>query len=175
MEIFHSLDDFQETRRGKIALTIGNFDGLHQGHRHLLKILKEEANKLSLPTAVLTFKQHTSVKTTPENPKTILTNIEQKVRLIKDLSLIDFLILQDFNDDFKSTFAEDFIERVLVKKLKIGLIVLGENHRFGKDRVGDLKLLKNKSLLHGFNAIAVDLLKVNGQIVSSTLLREKLQ
>jgi len=173
MQVFHSIDNFLLAKQSRIALTIGNFDGLHQGHTHLLKTLRLEADKLDLPTVVLTFQQHTSVKITPETPKVTLTNSDQKSKLIKDSRLVDFLILQDFSNEFKSIVAEDFITTVLVNQLKVKLIVIGANHRFGKDRKGDLDLLKSQSLIFGFKVLGVDLLKVDGEVISSSLIRKK--
>jgi riboflavin kinase/FMN adenylyltransferase len=175
MQIFQSIDDFLLSKQERIALTIGNFDGLHQGHTHLLKILRQEADKCNVPSVVLTFKQHTSVQTNPDSPKIILTNTKEKSKLITDSGLVNFLILQDFNNDFRSISAQDFIQNILVKKLKIKLIVIGQNHRFGKDRLGDINLLKIKSIDYDFKVVVADLFAIDGEIISSSLIRNRLK
>jgi riboflavin kinase/FMN adenylyltransferase len=174
MQVFQSVDDFHLAQQENVALTIGNFDGLHQGHSHLLKILRNEANKLGIPTAILTFQQHTSITINPDRPKTTLTDASQKSKLIQDSKLVDYLILQDFNNDFKSIDANNFIDDILVRRLKVKLIVIGQDHRFGKDRLGDLNLLKKQAIVKDFIVLGIDLLKIDGKVISSTAIRAML-
>jgi riboflavin kinase/FMN adenylyltransferase len=172
MQNFYSIEEFESFNSETIALTIGNFDGVHAGHRFLLQNLRHEADILSLKTGILTFKQHTKhILSQSENLKTI-HNPTQKTQALADLELVDYLILEDFSN-LAYLSAQEFVSEVLVKKLKVKLIIVGSNHQFGKDRVGDFDLLLKLGQEFGFTVKSIDLYRENGEVVSSSRIRDQ--
>ena len=124
-------------------LTLGTFDGVHKGHRKIISNLKSEAKRNNLRSIILTFFPHPRNIVSSEIIKSIST-IDEKTKIFSDLG-VDELIIQKFDKSFSSMDAKEFIE-LLVDNLKIKKIIVGYNHRFGKNRSADINVLKDFSL-----------------------------
>lgn len=152
------------------AITIGVFDGVHQGHKHLLAQLKEQASRQDLLTGVVTFRQHPEDVLFPKGKLPFLTDMKtRKELLIKEG--IDFVVPLTFDKELARLSPRKFI-RLLQKYLKMKSLVVGTDFALGKDRVGDIDSLKKLTGEMGISFTAVPPLEIDGEIVSSTAIRE---
>ena len=149
-------------------LTLGTFDGIHQGHRKIISKLINEAQKDNLKTIILTFFPHPKNITTSEIIKSIST-IDEKIEIFSELG-VDELIIQNFNKSFSNINAEEFII-LLVNKLNLKKIIVGYNHRFGKNRSADINVLRELSLKYNFEVIEIKAFEVEKIKISSTKIR----
>lgn len=155
------------------AVTLGNFDGVHLGHRRAMELLKERAKALGEPAVAVTFEPHpVSVVRPDEAPKRILTP-ELKQEVLGELGL-DYLVVIHFTKEFSRIEPEAFVERVLVEKLRVAELVLGANFRFGRGRSGDLESLRALGSRHGFVVHQVEASRYEGAIISSSRIRQSL-
>ena len=119
-----------------VALTIGNFDGVHRGHQAMLARLKEVARQRSLPAAVMTFEPHPREFFTPEQAPTRLTSLREKLELLEAHG-VDLVYLCRFGREFASLTADEFISRVLRDQVRARWVLVGDDFRFGAKRAGD--------------------------------------
>lgn len=150
---------------------LGTFDGLHIGHMALIGTLTSECRLNGLSPVVYTFMKHPESILRKNLSNLLITNNEQKTELLKARDT-DYLIYQDFDESFSRLSAEDFVKEILVDRLSIRLAVVGFNYRFGYMGKGDTELLKRLGEKYGFRVIIVPPVKVNSEIVSSTLIRD---
>ncbi|WP_340690571.1 bifunctional riboflavin kinase/FAD synthetase [Hydrogenobacter thermophilus] len=155
------------------AVTVGNFDGIHLGHRFLIEKLKEEAKKRNLKTLVLSFHPHPLKVLSPKQSPCELTNLEEKLNLLEALS-IDYAVFIRFDEKFSLMKADDFIREILYKRLSAKFLLVGYDWRFGYRREGEIELAKELGEKLGFEVMSVEPFKINGHIVSSTLIRRLL-
>ena len=153
-------------------LTLGTFDGVHKGHRKIISNLKSEAKINNLRSIILTFFPHPRNIVSSEIIKSIST-IDEKIKIFSDLG-IDELIIQKFDKSFSSMNAKEFIE-LLVDNLKIKKIIVGYNHRFGKNRSADINVLKDFSLKYDFEVLEIKAFEVKNIKISSTKIRDAIQ
>jgi len=158
---------------GPCALTIGNFDGLHLGHRTMLEQLKREAAARGLPTAVLTFEPHPGELFSPGTAPARLTNLREKLELLQAAG-IDRVYLAHFNRKFASQSAEEFAEEVVFQQINAQYILIGDDFRFGKSRTGTIKTLLEIGQRLGFQAEAMHEVALDNRRCSSTAVREAL-
>lgn len=170
MHVWRSIPSHAET---PIALTIGNFDGVHLGHQAMLTRLKNAASRLGLPACVMTFEPHPREFFAPDQAPTRLTSLREKLELL-DKSGIDGVIVYRFNFDFAKISPETFITRILVDGFSIRWILVGDDFRFGARRAGDFAMLKDYSTKYNFEAEEMPSFAVNDQRVSSTGVRDAL-
>jgi riboflavin kinase/FMN adenylyltransferase len=157
---------------GGAAVTIGAYDGVHLGHQHLLRELKERAESLGVSTEVVTFDRHPASVVRPESAPLQLTDIEQKLDLLAGCS-IDRVVVVPFDSERASESAEDFVNEVLVGSLGARLVVVGSDFHFGNMRRGNVSLLEEMGEKLGFEVIGVKLEHdPEGIPVSSTRIRE---
>lgn len=156
-----------------VALTIGNFDGVHLGHRAMLARLAEAARRLKVPSCVMTFEPHPREFFAPDQAPTRLTSLREKLELLARAGVERVQVCR-FNFDFAKTTAEDFISRILHQGLAARWILVGDDFRFGARRAGDLSLLKQAEAECGFRVHAMPSVMVDGIRVSSTAVREAL-
>ena len=156
-----------------VALTIGNFDGVHLGHRAMLARLAEAARRLELPSCVMTFEPHPREFFAPDQAPTRLTSLREKLELLAQAGVERVQICR-FNFDFAKTPADDFIARILHRGLAARWVLVGDDFRFGARRAGDLTLLKQAEAQCGFRVHAIPSVMVDGLRVSSTAVREAL-
>ena len=156
-----------------VALTIGNFDGVHLGHQAMLVRLKEAANRLDLTACVMIFEPHPREFFAPDQAPTRLTSLREKLELLAAAN-VDQVQVCRFNFDFARISAEDFIVRILRQGLAVRWILVGDDFRFGARRAGDFTMLKSFSAQCGFEVEEMPAYAVNGLRVSSTAVREAL-
>jgi riboflavin kinase/FMN adenylyltransferase len=170
MKIYHHIDEFTPVKNA--VVTIGTFDGVHHGHRKIIARIKELAGATGGETVILTFFPHPRMILHPEDDSIKLINtINEKAALLEQLG-VDHLIITPFSRDFSNQSAEDYIRDVLVKKIGIKKIVIGYDHRFGKDRRGGLDDLLQLSPVYGFEVIEIPEQDINEVAVSSTRIRQ---
>jgi riboflavin kinase/FMN adenylyltransferase len=152
------------------AVTIGAYDGVHLGHRALLRNLSELAGARGLSTVVVTFDRHPASVVRPDSAPKLLTDLEQKLELLADCG-IDRTVVIPFDKERSSESAEDFVKEVLVDELSARLVVVGEDFHFGKNRGGNVTMMSELGRTHGFEVIGVGLTGDGDNAVSSTRIR----
>ena len=154
-------------------LTLGTFDGVHKGHQKILKKLKYEAKKDNLKSIVLTFFPHPRTVLNPNFKLKLINTIEERTRLFEK-SKIDILITHPFDKNFSELSPDQFVKNILVNKLKIKKILIGYDHRFGKNRTAGFKDLKIFGLKYGFEVIEISVEEKNKVSISSTKIRNSI-
>ena len=165
---------FAQTAPSATVLTIGNFDGVHLGHRALLARLTAAAAKAGLPAAVLTFEPHPREFFAPHSPPSRLSTLREKLELIADDG-VDLTYVCHFNARFAAFGPEEFIERVLVGALRVRHLIVGDDFRFGARRAGNFSLLREAGAHLGFQVEAMESVTLNGERASSSAVRDALQ
>ncbi|MDD5384173.1 MAG: bifunctional riboflavin kinase/FAD synthetase [Gallionella sp.] len=155
-----------------VALTIGNFDGVHLGHQALLNELRAAAQARGLPAAVVIFEPHPREFFTPQQAPTRLTSLREKLELFGSMG-IDRVHVCRFNARFAQISAAGFIH-ALHEKLSARFVLIGDDFRFGSGRAGDFALMEKIGLQHGFAVQAVHSVLHNGVRISSTAVRAAL-
>ena len=159
---------FPLTKNESLALTIGNFDGMHLGHQALLHQLCEHAAAKNLTLAVMTFEPHPREYFTPLNAPARLSNLREKLELFEAAGIQKVFVCA-FNKQFAAISAPDFLS-ILREKLNANTILVGEDFKFGAKRAGDIHQLKAA----GFDLISMPRVDFNSERVSSTRVRDAL-
>lgn len=157
-----------------MVISLGMYDGVHRGHERIIYALKSIAEEKNYSSGIFSFWPHPRRIINPEYELKLLTNIEEKIEILEKKGL-DFLFLQEFNEDFKNLDAEDFVEQILVKKINVRHVIIGKDHCFGKDRRGDFSLLEKLGKRWGFVVEKLELELFENDNISSTKIREVLQ
>ncbi len=165
--------DLREAVDEETALTVGNFDGFHTGHRYLTDLLKERARERGLKTLVVTFCPHPLKVLAPKLFLCELSTAEEKIELLKEQG-IDYLCFIRFDREFSKMSAKDFLEEVLYRRLRCRYLLVGYDWRFGHRREGEIELAKEVGKRLGFEVELAEPFRKNGHIVSSTLVRRLL-
>jgi riboflavin kinase/FMN adenylyltransferase len=155
-----------------VALTIGNFDGVHLGHQALLNELKAAAQARELKTAVVIFEPHPREFFTPDTAPTRLSSLREKLELFARFG-IDYVYVCRFNAEFAQMSAAYFIH-ALHEKLRAKFVLIGDDFRFGSGRSGDFALMEKIAEQEGFDVQAVHTIKHDGVRISSTAVRAAL-
>jgi riboflavin kinase/FMN adenylyltransferase len=171
MEVYSDLSSIRYHANG--AITIGMFDGIHLGHQALIQKVKDAATRWHGLSTVISFSIHPQLVLAQQrsSPIQLLTTIEEKIEILARLG-IDRLILIDFTKAFSQLAAARFIEEVLLTIIGFKSIVVGANHRFGRDRSGNFALLEQFRARYGFEIQLADLVRIDQEVVSSTTLRQ---
>ena len=156
-----------------VALTIGNFDGVHLGHQAMLARLTEAARSLGVPSCVMTFEPHPREFFAPDKAPTRLTSLREKLELLARAGVERVQVCR-FNFDFAKTTPEDFIERILQRGLAARWILVGDDFRYGARRAGDFVMLKAAESRCGFKVNTMSSVMIDGVRVSSTAVRDAL-
>jgi riboflavin kinase/FMN adenylyltransferase len=172
MRIYHNIEEFSPVKNA--IVTIGTFDGVHIGHRKIIAGIKELAAESGGETVLLTFFPHPRMILHPEDESIKLINtINEKAGLLEQLG-VDHLIITPFTRDFSNQEAEAYVLDILVNKIGTKKIVIGYDHRFGKDRTGGLDTLLHLAPAYGFEVVEIPEQDVNEVAVSSTRIRNAL-
>jgi riboflavin kinase/FMN adenylyltransferase len=171
MRVFRTLPGASPT---PVALTIGNFDGVHLGHQAMLARLTAAARELGVPPCVMTFEPHPREFFAPDQAPTRLTSLREKLELLAGAG-VERVYIRRFDFEFAKTAPEDFIDRILHRGLAARWILVGDDFRFGARRAGDFALLKRSASRCGFEVHAMTSVTVNGVRVSSTAVRDALR
>jgi riboflavin kinase/FMN adenylyltransferase len=156
------------------VVTIGNFDGIHLGHQHVLEQLHTVAMHRNLPSTVIIFEPQPIEFLAPEKAPKRLSRFREKLAYLKSKQ-IDNLLCLNFNYDLAQLYAQDFVKNILVERLNTRHLVIGDDFRFGKNRSGDFEFLQNCGAQYGFAIERSDTLLIEGHRVSSTRIRECIQ
>lgn len=172
MKIYHHIDEFKPVNGA--VVTIGTFDGVHQGHRKIIAGITELAKATGGESVILTFFPHPRMILHPEDQSLkLITTIAEKAGLLEQLG-VDHLIITPFSRDFSNQTPEEYIQHVLVEKIGTRKIVIGYDHRFGKDRSGGLEDLQRLAPVYGFDVLEIPEQDINDVAVSSTRIRTAL-
>ena len=153
------------------VLAIGNFDGLHVGHQKVLKEARQKASKGKLKLGMITFEPVPTMFFNNNIKNHRINSLNQKIFFLKKIKL-DFLIIINFNKKFSDLSSENFIKKILYKKLKSKYIFVSQNFKFGKKRFGNVKILQNFEKKYFYKTIITRPLKKNNITVSSSLIRK---
>lgn len=172
MKVYRHINEFQKLHNA--VATIGTFDGVHIGHRKIISRLVEEAKKTGGESVILSFFPHPRMILHPEDESLkLITTIKEKTALIEKLG-VDHLIITPFTRDFSNLSPESYIEEILVKKIGIKKIIIGYDHRFGKDRKGNFSMLQQYAPVFHYAIEEIPEQDMHDVAVSSTKVREAL-
>ena len=168
------LSNLFEIKLSKATIaTIGTFDGIHIGHQKILNSLARFAKENSLKSVVITFDPHPRKVINKKNSIELINTIEEKKEKLKTLG-IDYLIVQKFDEKFSETEANKFVE-ILKNNINIEKLIVGYDHRFGKNRNADINDLKKYGKELNFEVIEIDALEIEEVNISSTKIRSAIQ
>lgn len=172
MELIRGLWNLRDAHKG-CALTIGNFDGMHLGHQALLSQLKAHAEKLNVPTCVIIFEPQPNEFFYADNVPSRLMRLREKLQALRERG-IDRVLSLRFDASLAAMSAEDFLSDVLLDKLGMQCIVVGDDFHFGTQRRGDVALLREYAKVHDFSVVLLQTFELAGERVSSTRVRKAL-
>ncbi|ABM04959.1 riboflavin kinase / FMN adenylyltransferase [Psychromonas ingrahamii 37] len=172
MELLRGIHNIKASHQGCV-LSIGNFDGVHLGHKAVLSRLLFEAKRLKVPATVLTFEPQPAELFSGENAPARLSRLRDKFVQLDQLGL-DRLLCVSFNRKFANLSAQEFIEELLIKKLGVKFLVIGDDFHFGYQRKGDFELLKKAGEKYGFEVVDTHSLTQQEYRISSSRIRAAL-
>lgn len=172
MHVHYDIGNLPEFRQA--AVTVGSFDGVHQGHRKLIRQLRRLSGIIRGESVVITFDPHPRNIVDPQDKKVaLLSSREEKIRLLEETG-IDHLVFVPFTLDFAQLTADEYIEKFLVAHFRPRYILIGFNHRFGIHRQGDVRFLRWKADAFGYEVIQVTGTRLDGEPISSSRIRKEL-
>ena len=156
----------------KLTLTIGNFDGVHMGHQKIIHEVKKLAKETNTASAIITFEPHPKAFFCKEKLHDFrITSLSQKLKIFQDYA-IDYVIILPFTQTLANIEGKDFVEEILIKKLNLANIIIGYDFTFGKNKSGNIDLLRN----YPFNIIEIaELKEKDAQTYSSSMIRSALK
>lgn len=171
MQVHHDLRTLP--RFTNSVVTIGTFDGVHRGHQKLIQCLKEEAQRIGGETVLITFHPHPRKIVAAAASLQLINTLDEKIELLAAHGL-DHLIVVPFTQDFAQQSAEAYIKHFLVEKFQPHTVIIGYDHRFGRNREGSFALLQQEAKNHHYNLIEIPKHLLNEIAVSSTKIRSAL-
>lgn len=172
MKVHHHINEFNPL--GPIILTQGTFDGVHYGHQQILKRVVNEAKKVGGESVLLTFFPHPRLVLYPnDNDLKLLNSLEERIELVESLG-VDHMVILPFTKDFSRLSPEEFVRDILVSKLKIQKLIIGYDHRFGKNRKGSFADMTRFAKQFGFELEEINAQEISDCTVSSTKIRNAL-
>ncbi|RQD75389.1 MAG: bifunctional riboflavin kinase/FAD synthetase [Candidatus Syntrophonatronum acetioxidans] len=168
MEVFYELENYKGEH--PLILALGNFDGLHMGHRKILEYTIIKATKEKARSGVLVFDPHPLKIINPSQEIPLLTPLHFRAELINEMG-IDIFLVASFNEELAKIFPEDFVKDYLVKKFKVKGVVVGFDYSFGYGGLGKVDHLKKFGQDYGFDVEVIKPYKIKGRAVSSSLIR----
>ena len=155
------------------ALTIGNFDGVHRGHRALLNQLVAGAHERDLVSCVLTFEPHPKEFFSPEQAPPRILNLRDKLAALSEIG-IDRVVVEHFNSAFAQLSPDEFVSEMIVKRLNTKWVLIGDDFCYGAKRVGNFASLKAAGEKYGFEVSSIQTISEDGERISSSALRTAL-
>ena len=171
LNTFHSIFDYKKDK--KSILTLGTFDGVHIGHQKILRKLVKEAELNGLESVLLTFFPHPRMVLKQDEKIQLLNTIDEKSNLIKETGVHN-LIIHPFDATFSELSAEDFVKKILVDQFNIGKIIIGYDHKFGKNRSADIHDLIILGQKYNFEVEQISAKEIDAISISSTKIRKAL-
>ena len=173
MEILRSIPEL-ERLRGPLFLAIGVFDGVHRGHQAVISTSADHAAASNGTPVVVTFDPHPEKVLRPQAAPHLLSATEHKIALIRALG-VEHLLIITFDKQFAATEPEDFVQKLVIHSKPLQEICVGHEWSFGKNRRGNLDLLKKLGAKFNFDVVGIPPVKINGAVVSSTAIREAIE
>ncbi|WKL46525.1 bifunctional riboflavin kinase/FAD synthetase [Flavobacterium pectinovorum] len=171
MKLFHSINDFQSTK--KTILTLGTFDGVHIGHKKILERITQNTENGKYESLVLTFFPHPRMVLQEKSEIKLLNTIAEKSKLLEETG-IENLVIHPFNESFSRLTAEEFVHSILVDQFHIQKIIIGHDHRFGRNRTANIDDLIAFGAEYGFEVEQISAQEIQDVSVSSTKIRKAL-
>jgi len=172
LEIFNDLSTYKSNN--KTFVTIGTFDGIHIGHQKVIKNLVESSALNDAKSVLLTFFPHPRIVLKKNEAIKLINTIDERVKLLEKIGL-EVLIIQQFTEEFSNQSALNFVKNILVDTLKTSKLIIGYDHKFGKDRDGNFKQLEAYGEIHNFNVQEISQKEIGNSAVSSTKIREAIK
>ncbi|PCI97098.1 MAG: riboflavin biosynthesis protein RibF [Flavobacteriales bacterium] len=169
MKIYNCIEDFKTT--SKTAVTIGTFDGVHNGHKVIIEQLKNAAKTIDGESVILTFFPHPRMVLYPDNNDLRLLNTINERILMLEKSGVDHLIIHPFSKEFSRLNSTEFVRDILVNKLNVTTLVIGYDHHFGRNREGSFEHLQELAPLYGFKVEEIAAQEIQQVNISSTKVR----
>ncbi|MFH6961237.1 bifunctional riboflavin kinase/FAD synthetase [Flavobacterium plurextorum] len=171
MKLFHSINDFHSTK--KTILTLGTFDGVHIGHKKILERITQNTENGKYESLVLTFFPHPRMVLQEKSEIKLLNTIAEKTKLLEATG-IENLIIHPFDESFSRLTAEEFVHSILVDQFHIQKIIIGHDHRFGRNRTANIDNLIAYGAEYGFEVEQISAQEIQDVSVSSTKIRKAL-
>lgn len=171
MKLFHSINDFHSTK--KTILTLGTFDGVHIGHKKILERITQNTENGTYESLVLTFFPHPRMVLQEKSEIKLLNTITEKTKLLEETG-IENLIIHPFDENFSRLTAEEFVHSILVDQFHIQKIIIGHDHRFGRNRTANIDNLIAFGAEYGFEVEQISAEEIQDVSVSSTKIRKAL-
>lgn len=171
MKIFHSIAAFRTNK--KTIVTIGTFDGVHLGHQKIIEQLTQNARETGCDSLILTFFPHPRMVLQEQSEIKLLNTIAERIALLEKTGL-DALVIHPFDKAFSRLTAEEFVKNILVEQLQIEKIVIGHDHRFGRNRTADINDLIGFGEKYGFQVEQISAQEIDAVSISSTKIRTAL-
>lgn len=171
MQVHRTIENLPDFKNS--VITIGTFDGVHEGHKKIITALVNEAKAVHGESVIITFHPHPKKIVHPAEPLQLLTTLEEKIELLSH-SGIDHLVIVPFTKDFAEKSAEQYIQDFLISNFHPHTIIIGHDHHFGKERKGNFKLLKEKAGVYQYKLLEIPKHVLDEIGVSSTKIRKAL-
>lgn len=172
MKVHHFIEKLPAFRNA--VITIGTFDGVHNGHRQIIRLMKEEADAVQGETVIITFNPHPRQVLSPDHrPVPLLSTLEEKITLLEQAGM-HHLVIVPFNAAFAEQPASTYIRDFLVRRFHPHTIIIGHDHRFGHDRTGDYRLLEKEATQFNYQLKEIPAYMLKDAGISSTRIREAL-
>jgi riboflavin kinase/FMN adenylyltransferase len=171
LNIFHNIQDFKPNKN--TVATLGTFDGVHLGHKKIIERLTQEAEKSNTESLVLTFFPHPRMVLQGNSVIQLLNTIQEKAELLESIGLQN-LIIHPFDESFSQLSAEEFVKTILVDQFQIKKIIIGHDHRFGKNRSADINDLIAYGKIYDFEVEQISAEEIDEVSISSTKIRKAL-
>jgi riboflavin kinase / FMN adenylyltransferase len=173
MEILRSIPELSRLR-GPVFLAIGVFDGVHLGHQAVISTSTDHSHAVNGTPVIVTFDPHPEKVLRPEAAPHLLTATRHKIALIRNLG-VEHLLIVSFDKQFAATEPEDFVQKLVQHAKQLREICVGHEWAFGKNRRGNLDLLKKLGAAFDFNVVGIPPVSINGELVSSTSIRKAVE
>lgn len=171
MQVHRNIEDLPKFRNA--VITIGTFDGVHNGHKKIIEQLNREAKRIGGESLIITFHPHPRKIVGDTSGVKLLTTPEEKIELLEKLH-VDHVVIVPFNEAFANQSAEAYVKDFLVKRFNPHTIIIGYDHKFGNGRKGDYQLLETYGKLLGFNVQEISEQILDEVVISSTQIRKAL-
>ena len=169
MKTIHGIENFPSDEAS--IVTIGTFDGVHLGHQQILKQLIDTSQKSKLKSVLLTFFPHPKVVLQPDISMNLIQTIQEREKALENTGL-DYLVIHPFSIEFSRLSADDYVKQILIEQLNVRKVVVGYDHRFGRNRTASLEDMYHYADIYDFEVIEIDAKKINSTAVSSTKIRK---
>ena len=171
MHVIHGMEEISADLKG-VFVTIGNFDGIHLGHRYIFARMIEEARQAGSKTVVISFDPHPKMVLHPDKrPFYLISTFEEKIRMLGEIGIDAFIILP-FSLEYAQTTAEEFVREMLWERLRIKKVIIGHDYTFGLGKKGNEAFMAAEGRKFGFAVEAMNAFRIGDEIVSSTKIRE---